>query len=254
MPPPALVNNTFYNELGQAWWSATDHMVTFLRHESAIRVAYCCQHLPPPSPQHWIAEFGAGAGFVTLALAEVGYRIVAVDLAPQALDELVRQAEQRGLRDRVHPVVGDITQPLVLPHSVQAVLAMDVLEHVPNPQAIVAQAAAHLPEGGHFVYHTLNRTLKCWLLYLQLAPRLIRHSPPDVHRLAFNIRPAELHQWLQDNQLQLHHETGTYAPLFQRATWELLTKRAVHYPMRFAYTADRSCGYLGVAVKKGTSQ
>lgn len=244
------VNNTFYDHLGAAWWTATDHMITFLRYESQLKVDYCLRHLPPPQEAGWIAEFGAGAGLVSIPLAQAGYRVIAVDLAAEALAQLHHQAEQRGVSDRIQTVVGDITVPVDLPEKVSAILALDVLEHVAEPAAVVAQAARHLPPGGTFLYHTLNRTVKCWLLYLQLAPRLIRHSPKDVHRWRYNIRPDELHPWLSANHLTLIEERGTYSPLWQPAMWELLTTRAVTTPFRFEYSRDKSCGYLGCAIKQ----
>ncbi|MEZ4573911.1 MAG: bifunctional 2-polyprenyl-6-hydroxyphenol methylase/3-demethylubiquinol 3-O-methyltransferase UbiG [Vampirovibrionales bacterium] len=249
-PTSPTVNNDFYNDLGAHWWSATDHMITFLRHESVIRLDFIGQHLPPDGRACRLLDLGCGAGFISIPLAQAGHQVTAVDCSRTSLDVLLQEAEKRGCAQNITVVEADLRHRLPVPDDFDMVLAMDILEHVDQPQQIIAKAAGHLKPGGRFLYHTLNQTVWCWLVYLQLGPRLIRHSPKDLHRWDHNIPPAHLLGWLEVAGLLSHPPRGVHAPLFQRATWDLLTTRSIQTPMRFEYISSLAFSYIGMAEKR----
>lgn len=243
----AVINNEFYHTLGDAWWTADDHMITFLRYESVIKLDYLQKKLPPPPAT--LVDLGAGAGLVAIPLAQAGYRVIAVDVSAASLAVLMNRATQLEVADRIETVVADITQSLPIKEPVDAVLAMDVLEHVSSPAKVVESAAALLKPGGVFAYHTLNQTWQTWLLYLQIAPRLIRHGPKDLHLHHYNIKPAWMTQWVKASGLTPTEQQGIHAPFCQKANWELITRRRVKTPLRFEYTNSLVFGYLGMAEK-----
>ncbi len=243
--PP--INNDFYHDLGDRWWTATDHMITFLRAESLIKLDYIRRTLPASTGLS-ILDLGSGAGLIAIPLAKEGHHVTALDCSKAALRELSLEATRQETACPVETVVGNVLEPLPFSGGTfDVVLAMDVLEHIPHPEILIRHAASVLKPGGLLIYHTLNRTLKCRLLYLTLAPMLVRNSPNHIHRHEYNIPPRRLRQWLEKEHFIPSEPVGLHSPIFQRATWELLRYRAVYTPMRFEYTRSLALGYIGHA-------
>ncbi|WP_167471934.1 class I SAM-dependent methyltransferase [Nocardia arthritidis] len=103
-------------------------------------------------------DLGSGCGPQTLALAELGYTVTAVDTSAALLDELTELAERRGIAADIRPVHRDIrgTLPeLAAAGSVAAVVCMgDTLPHLPeraDVPELIANVAEALRPGGSFV-------------------------------------------------------------------------------------------------------
>lgn len=247
----AEINNAFYQELGDAWWTANDHMITFLRAENAIRLIYMQKYLPSAAKPLRILDLGAGGGLITVPLAKMGHHVTAMDLSDASLDVLCRKAEVEGVRDRITTIQGDITKPWNLEGGYDVILAMDILEHVPDPKAVIQQTSQFLRPGGHFIYHTLNKTWLCWLIYLQLAPRIIRNSPKHVHVYQLCVKPSWMSRWLQELGFTHHEQVGIRPELHLQQIWQLLTRRQLDTALHFDFCRDLSLGYLGHACFDG---
>jgi 2-polyprenyl-6-hydroxyphenyl methylase/3-demethylubiquinone-9 3-methyltransferase len=241
------INNTFYQELGDAWWTANDHMIAFLRAETAIRLDYIVSQLPASEKPLKILDLGAGGGLITVPLAQRGHHITAVDLSDASLDVLLRKARSEGVDSRVSVIQADILEPLSLAEKFDVVLAMDVLEHIPTPELVVAHSRQYLTLGGKFIYHTINQTWQCWLIYLQLAPRIIRHSPKHVHIYRYCIKPVRMSEWLQQAGFKNHTQRGIRPVLTPALIGELLLQRRLDMDLQFDYCKSLALGYLGCA-------
>jgi 2-polyprenyl-6-hydroxyphenyl methylase / 3-demethylubiquinone-9 3-methyltransferase len=240
------VNNQFYDTLGGDWWNAKDHMVVFLRAESKIKLAYLKQFVPNLGKLK-ILDIGAGAGFVSMPLAKLGAEVTALDYSEESLEVLSKKAKEEGLENKIKTVQADAIEPLPFGRDFDLVMAFDVLEHVGQPKQLIQNAAACLKPSGIFAYHTLNRSFWCWLLYLQIVPRLIKRDPGDVHKHKFNIKPTEMQHWIGEAGMKASDQIGIEAPFWQPAIWELVKTGVLSSELNFRYTPDLSLGYLGLA-------
>ncbi|MDX1921434.1 MAG: bifunctional 2-polyprenyl-6-hydroxyphenol methylase/3-demethylubiquinol 3-O-methyltransferase UbiG [Candidatus Caenarcaniphilales bacterium] len=248
-----MVNNDFYNELTlEDWWQRINHAVYFLRAETPIRIDFIKNNFPNLENKK-VLDLGSGAGFISIPLAQEGAQVTSVDLSERALELLAQKAGQENCATNIQTVKADITKLEehyalnIQPQSYDLVLAMDVLEHVKNPEQIVKRAKECLKPGGKFIFHTLNRSFACWLLYLQAMPFLIKHYPKDVHLHEYNIKPQELNEWLKQNDFKLLQLLGIKAPFFQRGMLELIFTSQVKTPLDFVFTDNLSLGYIGLA-------
>ena len=93
---------------------------------------------------------------------------------------------------------------------------MEMLEHVPDPAAIVQACATLVKPGGHVFFSTLNRNPKAYLFAVIGAEYLLRMLPKGTHDYAKFITPAELSQFIRSAGMTVDAFKGmSYNPLTQ---------------------------------------
>jgi SAM-dependent methyltransferase len=95
--------------------------------EAAVWRAALLRHLPPPPAD--ILDAGAGTGAMSILMAEMGYRVTALDLSPAMLARAVEKAAIRGLE--LQAWVAPATEPP--PGPFDAVLERHLLWTAPDP-------------------------------------------------------------------------------------------------------------------------
>ena len=105
---------------------------------------------------------------------------------------------------------------------------MEMLEHVPDPSAIIAACASLLKPGGQLFLSTLNRTPAAFALAIVGAEYVARLLPKGTHHYQDFIKPAELGAWLRAADLQLQDVSGlAYEPWRNGA--RLISRTDVNY-------------------------
>jgi 2-polyprenyl-6-hydroxyphenyl methylase/3-demethylubiquinone-9 3-methyltransferase len=157
-----------YDDLADEWWRP-DGVFAMLHWLAAARA----QLVPPARrPEAVLVDVGCGAGLLAPHLAGRGYRHVGVDLTRSALD----QAAGHG----VSPVNADAAALPLADRCADVVAAGELLEHVPDWRAAVAESCRVLRPGGTLVLDTLNDTALSRLLAVRVAERL-RGVPRGIH-------------------------------------------------------------------------
>src|SRR5690606_36895168 len=105
------------------------------------------------------------------------------------------------------------------PASFDAIACMEMLEHVPDPGAVLQACATLLRPGGRLLLSTLNRTPAAFALAIVGAEYAARLVPRATHHYRQFIRPSELAAWLRAAGLQLVDVSGLhYDPLRRTAS------------------------------------
>jgi 2-polyprenyl-6-hydroxyphenyl methylase/3-demethylubiquinone-9 3-methyltransferase len=100
------------------------------------------------------------------------------------------------------------------PASFDAVTCMEMLEHVPDPAAIIAACSTLLKPGGHVFLSTLNRNPKSYLFAVIGAEYILNLLPRGTHQYEKFIKPSELSGWCRQAGLEVADLTGmSYNPL-----------------------------------------
>ena len=152
-------------------------------------------------------DVGCGGGLLSEALAKAGAQVTAVDLAP----ELVKVAKLHRLESQVavdYRLQSAESLAAEQPGAFDVVTCMEMLEHVPDPAAIIAACATLLKPGGRLFLSTLNRTPAAFALAVVGAEYVARLLPKGTHRYQDFIKPAELAAWLRAAGLQLEDVSG----------------------------------------------
>lgn len=106
------------------------------------------RHLQALESPQTILTVGDGPGFDSLYLALCGHDVIYSEVSSRCIRFAERLFERS---DRPVRVINDAMQ--VEPESVDAILCLDVLEHLPEPTTFVAELAARLKPGGRLIVH-----------------------------------------------------------------------------------------------------
>ncbi len=245
--PPA-VNNDIYDTLGDRWYRADDDPVALLRAESRLRNPWVLGELHAAFAGRAcdVLDIGCGGGFLSNALAKAGHRVVGMDMSDPALEVAARYDTTGTVRYQN----GDATKLPFAAATFDAVCAMDLLEHVEAPRALVAEAARVLKPGGVLFFHTFDRNVLSWLIVIKGVELFVANTPKHMHVLRLFVRPKELVAWLAEEGLVTTALRGS-RPIFDRELFRMLRTGRVSDRFAFRFTRSTLMGYTGSARKQG---
>ena len=198
-----------FDELAQRWWDP-DGPQKALHALNPARLRYVAERVALADAT--VLDVGCGGGLLSEAMAKAGAAVTGIDLAPN----LLKAARLHGLESGVKVDYRETSVEALAdaqPGSFDAVTCMEMLEHVPDPSAIVRACAALLKPGGRLLLSTLNRTPAAFALAIVGAEYVARLLPKGTHRYRDFIKPSELAGWLREAGLELEDVSGlVYEP------------------------------------------
>lgn len=181
-----------YEDLATTWWdeSGTLHGLGVLL--DPVRVPFVSEllHNTGGAGGCRVLDLGAGGGSVATALDGNGHSVVALDPSLRSLQ--AGQAHGLASGSDVEFVGGEGEQLPFSDASFDAVLCLEVLEHVDDAGAVVAEAARVLRPGGVFVFSGPNRTLVNRIGLLLIAQDLLGLVPRGTHQWSRLLRPSDM--------------------------------------------------------------
>jgi len=174
-----------------------------------------------------VLDVGCGGGLLSEAMALAGADVTAIDLAPELIKVARLHALESGAKVdyKVQSVEALAAES---PGTFDAVTCMELLEHVPNPRAIIAACAKALKPGGRLFVSTINRNLVAFAIAIVGAEYIARLLPKGTHQYDHFIRPSELAVWLRAADLQLEDISGVrYLPFVETAS--LTSRTEINY-------------------------
>ena len=123
-----------------------------------------------------ILDVGCGGGLVCEPLARMGANVTGADADPIAIETAISHAKDSGLKIEYHNKPAE-----ALNKTFDAVLALEIIEHVANPQEFVNSVSNLVKPGGIAIFSTLNRNPKSFLLGIVAAEHILRWVPQGTH-------------------------------------------------------------------------
>ncbi|MBV8742204.1 MAG: bifunctional 2-polyprenyl-6-hydroxyphenol methylase/3-demethylubiquinol 3-O-methyltransferase UbiG [Sinobacteraceae bacterium] len=173
-----------------------------------------------------VLDVGCGGGLLCESLTREGARVSGIDLAAGMVEVAQLHAAEQQLA--IHYEVSAAEQLVGRSERYDVITCMEMLEHVPDPAAMLRTLAHLLRPGGHLFISTLNRNLQSFLLAIVGAEYLLGLLPRGTHEYDRLIRPSELHRWARAAGLSLRELAGIdFNPL--TATCRLRGRPRVNY-------------------------
>jgi 2-polyprenyl-6-hydroxyphenyl methylase/3-demethylubiquinone-9 3-methyltransferase len=214
-----------FSELAHRWWDT----------ESDFRPL----HEINPLRLEWIDGFahlggkraldvGCGGGILSDAMARRGAEVLGIDLADKALKVARLHAIEAATPHVEYREIAAEALAEESPESFDIVTCMEMLEHVPDPSAIVMACGRLLKPGGSAFFSTINRNAKAFAFAIVGAEHVLKLLPKGTHEYAKLIRPSELATWCRAAGLDVTEMRGIeYNPLVRR--YRLSSDTSVNY-------------------------
>ncbi|QEA11692.1 bifunctional 2-polyprenyl-6-hydroxyphenol methylase/3-demethylubiquinol 3-O-methyltransferase UbiG [Comamonas flocculans] len=202
-----------FDRIARLWWDPKGKM-GMLHVINPLRSQFTFDHVDVRGKR--VVDVGCGGGILTETLAKAGADVIGLDQSELTLQVARRHAAQAGLSiDYRLQTVETLAQQE--PGSYDVVTCLEMLEHVPDPAAIIQACAQLLKPGGHAIFSTINRNFKAWLFAIIGGEYILRILPRGTHDYAKLIRPDELRSWAGQAGLKhLRSASLMYHPLFKR--------------------------------------
>ena len=203
-----------FSDLAHRWWDPESEFRP-LHQINPLRLGWIDGLVGLGSKQ--VVDVGCGGGILADAMARKGAQVLGIDLATKSLKVAQLHALEAGTPGVQYREVSAEALAAERPGQFDVVTCMEMLEHVPDPAAVVQACAQMVKPGSWVFFSTLNRNPKSFLFAIVGAEYLLKLLPKGTHEYARMIKPSELSQWAREAGLELHSFKGMeYNPLSKR--------------------------------------
>lgn len=205
------VDNDLYNRQADGWWREDHFLHTLKTGLNPARFGYFRQVMAANGLKTQglrVLEVGSGGGILSEEFARLGCKVHGIDLS-HASAKIALEHSKQGKLSNLY-LTGQAERLPLTPGYYDVVACCDVLEHVRDLEAVIAECARMLRSGGYFFFDTINRTPQSYLETILVAQALpfTRFFAPNTHDWARFVKPAELEQLLGKHDLAIVEVTG----------------------------------------------
>ncbi len=204
-----------FGKLAARWWDPTSEARP-LHDLNPIRISWIAERINLAGAR--VADVGCGGGLLSEALAQRKAQVPAIDLARPVL-EVARLHQYQAALEIDYQELSTADLVAVKAGYFDAVCCMEMIEHVPDPVALIGDLAALLKPGGQLFLSTLNRTPLAFAAAIVGAEYILRLVPRGTHRYEQFLRPSELAKILRQAGLQLDELAGIGYEPFSHQVW-----------------------------------
>jgi len=191
-----------FDGLSETWWDETGmlHALGVLLAPTRVPFIIDAIHAELGPGAHRLLDLGAGGGLLTEDLDRAGHSVVALDPSLLSIGAGRNHGATSGAA--VQYVGGRGEQLPFADASFDAMVCMEVLEHVDSAPAVVAEASRVLRQGGVFIFSGPNRTLTNRVGLIFIAQDLLGVVPRGTHKWSRLVRPDEMDRHMRASGIE----------------------------------------------------
>ena len=202
-----------FEALASRWWDRSGEFKP-LHDINPLRANYIDEHSPVAGQV--LVDVGCGGGILAEAMAQRGATVTGIDMGEAPLSVARIHQLESGVEVDYHQATAE-QLAAERAGSFDIVCCLEMLEHVPDPAAVVAACAELARPGASLYFSTINRNPKAFAFMIVGAEHVLKLLPAGTHEYTKFIKPSELASWCRDAGLLLKDTTGlTYNPITRR--------------------------------------
>ena len=210
-----------FSAIAAEWWNPTGKFKPLHRFNPVridyVRDALCRRFGRDPAAERPLAglrlvDIGCGGGLIAEPLARLGATVVGIDASERNIKTAALHARENRLVIDYRNTTAEAL--IAAGDRFDAVLALEVIEHVADVPLFVSCCADLVAPGGQLFLATLNRTPKAYLMAIIGAEYVLRWLPRGTHDWKRFQKPADLAAALRGRGLTISDLSGVvYNPL-----------------------------------------
>ena len=173
-----------------------------------------------------LADIGCGGGLIAEPMARLGFAVTGIDAGAEAIEVARAHAAATGLT--IDYRVANIETLAAEGDRFDAVLALEIIEHVADRDRFLAMLAQLVKPGGILIGATLNRTARSFALAIVGAEYVLRLLPAGTHDWNRFVRPSEFSLPLRRAGLATTRLAGMSYD-WRSAEWRISDDLSVNY-------------------------
>jgi len=202
-----------FEALASRWWDLNSEFKP-LHEINPLRANYIDEFSPVAGRK--LIDVGCGGGILAESMAHRGAHVTGIDMGEAPLSVARIHQLESGVSVTYQQSTAEAMAE-AQPEDFDIVCCLEMLEHVPDPAAVITACAQLAKPGASLYFSTINRNPKAFVFAIVGAEHILKLLPAGTHEYAKFIKPSEIASWVRAAGLNLEGMTGlTYNPLTQR--------------------------------------
>ena len=211
-----------FDNYAHEWWNKRGPY-KFIHLLTPLRLKYILNNLKLKGSR--VLDLGCGGGLLCEAMANSGADVFGIDASLKTIEIAKKHANEQNLKIEYENT--DI-ESFKYKEKFDAVICFELIEHVPNPNELIKQISKLIKPNGKLFLSTINRNLFSFMLAKVAAEYLLNIIPRGTHTYEKFIKPSEIRQMLESNNLSISDVQGLkFNPISN--TFKLSTFSKINY-------------------------